>query len=50
MYNAVIEYLNYFRSCSIKNLTLTSLSLLFTTNIDVFPTFTSFNSHSDLFP
>ena len=49
MYNAIMQYLNSFLSCSIKNLTLASLSLLFTIKIDVFLIFTSFNSHSDLF-
>ena len=36
MYNVVMPYLNFFLSCSIRNLTLASLSRLFTTKIDVF--------------
>ena len=43
-------YLNSFLSCSIRNLTLASLSRLFTIKIDVFALFTSVNSHSGLFP
>ena len=46
----IMHYLNSFLSCSIRNLTLTSLSCLFTIKIDVFSLFTSFNSHSGLFP
>ena len=30
MYNVIMQYLNSFLSCSIRNLTLPSLSLLFT--------------------
>ena len=37
MYNVTMQYLNSLLSCSIKNLTLASLSLLFTIKIDVFP-------------
>ena len=42
----IMHYLNSFLSCSIRNLTLASLSRLFTIKIDVFALFTSFNSHS----
>ena len=48
MYNVIMHYLNFFLSCSIRNLTLVSLSRLFTLSIDVFSLFTRFNSHSDL--
>ena len=37
MYDVIMQYLNSFLSCSIRNLTLASLSLLFTIKIDVFP-------------
>ena len=37
MYNVTMQYLNSFLSCSIRNLTSASLSLLFTIKIDVFP-------------
>ena len=50
MYNVIMQYLNLFLSCSIRNLTLASLSHLFTIKIDVFPLYTSFNSQSGLFP
>ena len=50
VYNIIMHPLNSFLSCSIRNLTLASLTCLFTINIDVFPFFTSFNSHSGLFP
>ena len=52
MYNVVMHYLNSFLSCSIQNsnLNLAFLSRLFTIKIDVFSVFTSFNSHSGLFP
>ena len=50
MYNVIMHYLNSFLSCSIRNLTLAPLSCLFTMKSDVFPPFTSFNSHSGLFP
>ena len=50
MYNLMMDYFNSFLSCSIKNLTLASLSRLFTIKIDVFALFTSFNSYSGLFP
>ena len=46
----IMHYLNSFLSCSIRNLTLASLSSLFTIKIDLFALFTSFNSHSGLFP
>ena len=46
----IMHYLDSFLSCSIRNLTLASLSRLFTIKIDVFALFTSFNSHSGLFP
>ena len=46
----IMHYLNSFLSCSIRNLTLASWSGLFTIEIDVFALFTSFNSHSGLFP
>ena len=49
MYNVIMQYLNFFLSCSVRNLILASLSRLFTIKIDVFSLFTSFNSHSDLF-
>ena len=42
MYNVVIHYLNFFLSCPIKNLTLSSLSGLFTIKIDVFFPFYKF--------
>ena len=45
--NALFEFL---LSCSIRTLTLASLSRLFTIKTDVFALFTSFNSHSGLFP
>ena len=45
--NALYEFL---LSCSIRNLTLASLSRLFTMKIDVFALFTSFNSHNGLLP
>ena len=45
----IIHYLNSFLSCSIRNLTLASLSRLFTIKIAVFALFTSFNSHTSLF-
>ena len=48
--NKLPLYLNSFLSCSTRNLTLASLSLLFTIKIDVFPLFASFNSHSGLLP
>ena len=48
MYNAIImQHLNSFLSCSIRNSTLASLSRLFTIKIDVSPFLTSF---SGLFP
>ena len=43
----IMHYLNSFLSCSIRNLTLVSLSFF---EINVFALFTSFNSHSGLFP
>ena len=46
----IVHYLNSFLSCSIRNLTLASLSRLFTIKTDVFALFTRFNSHSGLFP
>ena len=49
-YNVIMDYFNSFVSCSIRNLTLASLSILLTIKIDVFSLFTSFNSHSGLFP
>ena len=36
VYNVTMHYLNSFLSCSIRNLTLASLSRLFTIKIDVF--------------
>ena len=50
MYNVIVHYLNSFLSCSFRNLTLASLGILLTKKIDVFLLFTSFNSHSGLFP
>ena len=50
MYNVIMQYLNSFSSCSIRNLTLASLNLLFTIKMDVFLLLTSFNSNSGLFP
>ena len=44
-----MHYLNFFLSCSIKNLTLASVSRLFTIKSDVIFPFTSFNSRSGLF-
>ena len=35
MYNVIMQYLNSFLSCSIRDLTLSSLSRLFTIKIDV---------------
>ena len=49
MYNVIIRCLYLFLSCPIRNLTLSSLSRLFTTNMDVFFRFTSFNSDSGIF-
>ena len=49
-YNVIMHYFNSFVSCSIRNLTLASLSILLTIKIDFFPRFTSFNSHIGLFP
>ena len=49
-YNVIMDYFNSFVSWSIRNLTLASLSILLTIKIDVFLLFTSFNSHSGLFP
>ena len=43
----IMHYLSSFMSCSIRNLTLASLSRLLTIKIDVF--FTRFNSHSGVF-
>ena len=37
MYNVIMHHLNSFLSRSIRNLTLASLSRLFTMKIDVFP-------------
>ena len=45
MRNVIMQYLYSFLSCSIKNLTLASLSLLFEIKLMFFP----FNSHSGLF-
>ena len=45
----IMHYLNSFLSCSIRNLTLASLSRLFTIKIYVLPFFTYYNSHSGLF-
>ena len=39
MYNVIMHCLNSFLSCSNRNLTLASLSHLFTIKIDVFPFF-----------
>ena len=50
MYDVIMQHLNSSLSCSTRNLTLASLSLLFTIKIDVFLPFTSFNPHNDLFP
>ena len=50
MYNVIIHSLYLFLSCPIRNLTLSSLSRLFTIKIDVLSfRFTSFNSHSGIF-
>ena len=46
----IMHCLNSFLPCSIRNLTFASLSRLFTIKIDVLALFTSFNSHSGLFP
>ena len=48
MYNVIMHYLDSFLSCSVRYLTLAFLSRLSTIKIDVFPVFTSFNSHSGL--
>ena len=56
MYNVIIQYLYHLYpflscsvlGCSIRNLTLVSLSSLFAIKIDVFSLFTSFSSHSGL--
>ena len=37
MYNEIMQSLNFFLSCSIRNLTLAFLSVLFTIKIDVSP-------------
>ena len=37
MYIYIMQYLNFFLSCSIRNMPLASLSRLFTIKIDVFP-------------
>ena len=37
MYSVIMHYLNSYLSCSIRNLTLASLSRLFTIKINVFP-------------
>ena len=50
MYNIAIHYLNSFLSCLIRYLTPAFLSRLFTIKVDVFSVFTTFNSHSGLFP
>ena len=50
MYNVIMQYMNSFLPCSIRNLTLASTSLLFTIITDVFPSFKSFYSHSGRFP
>ena len=50
MYNVIMQYSNSFLSCSVRNLTLASLSLLFAIKIDVFPNFKNFYSHSGIFP
>ena len=42
----IMHYLNSFLSCSIRNLTLASLSRLFTIKIDIFALFTSLWSFS----
>ena len=39
MYNVIMQYFKSFLSCSIRNLTLASLSLLCTIKFDVFPPF-----------
>ena len=44
--SSIMHYLNFFLSCSIRSLTLASLSRLFTIKINVFALFTSFNSYS----
>ena len=49
MYNVIIQYPNSLLLCSIRNLTLASLSRLFTIKSNVFPLFISFDSHSGLF-
>ena len=49
MYNVIIHCLYFFLSCPIRNLTLSSLSRLFTIKIDVLFRFTGFNSHSGIF-
>ena len=50
MYNVIMHYLNSFLSSLIRNLTLASLSRLFTTKIGVFSLLASFHSRSGLFP
>ena len=45
----IMHHLNSFSSCSMRNLTLASLSRLFTIKIYAFAFFTSFNSHNGLF-
>ena len=49
MYNVIMHCLHLFLSCPIRNLTLSSLSRLFTIKMDVFFRFTSFNSESGIF-
>ena len=48
MYIYIMHYLNFFLSCSIKNLTLASLSRLCAIKSHVNFRFTSFNFHSCL--
>ena len=50
VYNVAMYYLNSFLPCSIRNMTLASLSRLFKIKIDAFSLLMSFNSHSDVFP
>ena len=50
MYDVMMQYLNSFLSCSVRHSALASLSLLSAINIDVFPIFISFDSHSGVLP
>ena len=50
IYIYIMQYLNFFFSCSTKNLTLAPVSHLFTIKSDVNFLFTSFNFHNSGLP